>query len=121
MAILKLYLYIYNGGNKMKKMILCLIVLMGSFAFADTYLEDHIENVLEAKYSYISDKSKYLELDFDVHEQGNTIYVKVKVDDDSYREKSSFSRNVFNNYVKQIEKTVKSEAKGKNVIINSYF
>ena len=105
----------------MKKMILCLLVIVGAFAFADTYLEDHIEDRLEAKYGYISDNSKYLELDFDVHEQGNTIYVKVKVDDDSYREKSSFSRNVFNNYVKQIEKTVKSEAKGKNVIVNSYF
>lgn len=105
----------------MKKMILCLLVIVGAFAFADTYLEDHIEDMLEAKYGYISDNSKYLELDFDVHEQGNTIYVKVKVDDDSYREKSSFSKNVFNNYVKQIEKTAKSEAKGKNVIVNSYF
>ena len=105
----------------MKKMILCLIVILGSFSFADTYLEDHIEDTLEAKYGYISDNSRYIELDFDVHEQGNTIYVKVKVDDDSYREKSSFSKNVFNNYVKQIEKTAKSEAKGKNVIVNSYF
>ncbi len=105
----------------MKKMILCLIVILGSFSFADTYLEDHIEDMLEAKYGYISDNSKYLELDFDVDEKGNTIYVKVEVDDDSYREKSSFSKNVFNNYIKQIEKTAKSEAKGKNVIVNSYF
>ena len=62
-----------------------------------------------------------MEVDFDVDEKGNTIYVKVEVDDDSYREKSSFSKNVFNNYIKQIEKTAKSEAKGKNVIVNSYF
>ena len=37
----------------MKKMILCLIVILGSFSFADTYLEDHIEDMLEEKYSYI--------------------------------------------------------------------
>ena len=105
----------------MKKIILCLIIVLATFSLADTYLEDHLEDILEAKYSYISDNSRYLELDFDVHEQGNTVYVEVKVDDDSYRDKSNFSRNVFNNYVKQIEKTAKSEVKGKNVIVNSYF
>lgn len=105
----------------MKKIILCLIIVLATFSLADTYLEDHLEDILEAKYSYISDNSRYLELDFDVHEQENTVYVEVKVDDDSYRDKSNFSRNVFNNYVKQIEKTAKSEVKGKNVIVNSYF
>jgi hypothetical protein len=105
----------------MKKLILCLTILLTAVSFTDTYLEDHLEDVLEAKYGYISDNSRYLELDFDIHEQGNNIYIRVKVDDDSYREKSGFSKNVFNNYVKQIEKTAKSEAKGKNVIVNSYF
>ena len=119
MVSLKLIFII--GGNKMKKIILCLIVILGTLSFADTYLEEHIEDTLEAKYSYISDNSGSIELDFDVHEQGNIIYVKVKVDDDSYREKSKFSKSVFDNYVKQIEKTAKSEAKGKTVIVNSYF
>ena len=105
----------------MKKLILCLTILLTAVSFTDTYLEDHLEDVLEAKYGYISDNSRYLELDFDIHEQGNNIYIRVKVDDDSYREKSSFSKKVFDNYVKQIEKTAKSEAKGKNVIVNSYF
>ena len=105
----------------MKKMILCLIVLMGSFAFADTYLEDHIENVLEAKYSYISDKSKYLELDFDVHKDGKDVYINVTVDDDFYIAKTDFNKNIFDNYVKQIKETAQSKSKGKNIIVNSYF
>ena len=112
----------------MKKLIIafictcaCLTAAFAYLLFSDSIREEKIEDLLEAKYGYISDNSKYLELDFDVHEQGNTIYVKVKVDDDSYREKSNFSKNVFNNYVKQIENTAKSEAKGKNVIVNSYF
>ena len=119
---------ISNGGSKMKKLIIvfictciCLVSVFTYFIFSDSIREEKIEDFLEAKYGYISDNSKYLELDFDVDEKGNTIYVKVEVDDDSYREKSSFSKNVFNNYIKQIEKTAKSEAKGKNVIVNSYF
>lgn len=105
----------------MKKLILCLTLIMASLSFADTYLEDHIEDLLEAKYKYISDNSRYLELDFDVHEQGNEIYVTVKVDDDSYREKSKFSKSVFDSSVKKIEQTAKSAANGKKVIVNSYF
>ena len=106
----------------MRKLIfMCFALFMTFFAFSDTYLEDHIEDVLEAKYSYISDNSKYLELDFDVHEKGNNLTVTVKVDDDSYKDKAGFSKRVFNNYVNQIEKTAKSEAKGKNVIVKSYF
>ena len=120
--------YIYNGGNKMKKLILvfiftctCLTAAFAYLVFSGPILEEKIEDLLESKYGYISDDSKYLELDFDVHKQGKNVYVNVKVDDDFYIAKTEFNKSIFDNCIKQVEETVKSNSKGKNVVINSYF
>lgn len=99
----------------------CITAFFLYFAFSDSVLEERIEDTLEIKYGYISDNSKYLELDFDVHKQGNNIYVRVKVDDDFYIAKGDFNKNIFDDYVKQAEQTVKSTTKGKNVIFNSFY
>ena len=106
----------------MKKIILTFMIGILSFvSFSDTYMEDHIEDMLERKYNWISDGSNHIELDFDVHEDRNSLSVIVSVDDDSYPAKKSFKESTFNNYVKEIEKTVKNEVKDKNVTIKSYF
>ena len=112
----------------MKKLIIvfictcvCLTAAFTYIVFSDSRIEENIEDFLDAKYGYISDNSKYLELDFDVHKDGKNVYVNVKVDDDFYIAKTDFNKNIFDNCVKQIEESVKSRSKGKNVIINSYF
>jgi hypothetical protein len=120
--------YIYDGGIKMKKLILiltgiciCLTSIFLYYTFSDSLYEERIEDLLDAKYGYISDDSKYLELDFDVHKEGKDIYINIKVEDDFYIAKTDFDKNVFDSYVKEAEQTAKSKAKGKNVIVNSYF
>ena len=112
----------------MKKFIFGFICICACFTaafmyilFSDSMFEEKMEDLLDAKYGYISDDSKYLELDFDVHRERRDIYVNVKVDDDFYIAKTDFNKNIFDNCVKQVEQTVKSRSKGKNVIIKSYF
>ena len=119
---------IFNGGNKMKKLIIvfictcvCLVSAFTYFIFLDSIREEKIEDFLEAKYGYISDNSKYLELDFDVHKDGKDIYVNVTVDDDFYIAKTDFNKNIFDNNIKQAEETLQSKFKRENVVINSYF
>ena len=104
--------------------ILSVILLLGTMffsSFSDTFLEDYLENLLESKYSYISDGKNHLELDFEIHETRNTVSIFVEIDDDYYRQRNNFNKTTFNNYIKQIEKTAKSEANGKNVIVKSNF
>ena len=112
----------------MKKLILvfiftctCLTATFAYLVFSGPILEEKIEDLLEAKYGYISDKSKYLELDFDVHKDGKDVYINVTVEDDFYIAKTDFNKNIFDNYVKQIKETAQSKSKGKNIIVNSYF
>ena len=107
----------------MKKLFILLSLIVLSFTvMADTYLEEHIEDTLESKYNFITDsKNNTIELDIDVDERGKDIIIVIKVDDDYYNVKKSFDKNTFNNYVKKIEQTAKSEANGKNVIIKSYY
>jgi hypothetical protein len=112
----------------MKKLIIafictcaCLTAAFVYFLFADSTSEEKIEDLLEAKYGYISDDSKYLELDFDVHKDGKDIYINITVDDDFYIAKTDFNKNIFNNYVEQIKETAQSKSNGKNIIVNSYF
>ena len=112
----------------MKKLIIvfictciCLVSVFTYFIFSDSIREEKIEDFLEAKYGYISDNSKYLELDFDVHKDGKDIYINVTVDDDFYIAKIDFNKSIFDNYVKQIKETAQSKSKGENIIVNSYF
>lgn len=107
----------------MKKLLIIMsLMLLSLTVMADTYLEDHIEDTLEAQYNYITDgNNNTIELDIDVREQGKNITVIITVDDDSYNVKKSFNKKTFDNYVKKIERTAKKEANGKNVIIKSYY
>lgn len=105
----------------MKKMLVLLFFLFTIFSLADTWLEDHLEDILEQKYEYISDGTTRLELDIDVHERKNDILINVKVDDDYRNVKKDFNRNYYNKIVKEIENTAKKEANGKKVIIKSLF
>ena len=105
----------------MKKMLVLLFFLFTIFSLADTWLEDHLEDMLEQKYEYISDGTTRLELDIDVHERKNDILINVKVDDDYRNVKKDFNRNYYNKIVKEIENTAKKEANGKKVIIKSLF
>ena len=102
-------------------MCVCLTAAFAYLLFSDSIREEKIEDLLEAKYGYISDNSKYLELDFDVHKDGKDIYINVTVDDDFYIAKIDFNKSIFDNYVKQIKETARSKSKGENIIVNSYF
>ena len=98
------------------------LMMISLTAMADTYLEDHLEDTLEAQYHYITDgNNNTVELDIDVREQEKNITVIVTIDDDSYNVKKSFNKKTFDNYMKKIEQTAKKEANGKNVIIKSYY
>ncbi|MCP1226186.1 hypothetical protein [Sebaldella sp. S0638] len=105
----------------MKKVLVVLFFVFSIFSFADTWLEDHIEDILEQKYEYISDGTTRLELDIDVHERKNDVLINVKVDDDYRNVKQNFNRSYYNKVIKEIEGTAKKEANGKKVIIKSIF
>ena len=80
----------------MKKLLIIMSLMMISLtAMADTYLEDHLEDTLEAQYHYITDgNNNTVELDIDVREQEKNITVIVTIDDDSYNVKKSFNKMI---------------------------